>query len=138
MTERQLLLLRNSWSFMMIRSQEAATLFYLRLFETVPLMNKTAASDLREQSARFIHMVTLILTKFQHPEDILSEIRRVPEWRRRYRLREQDYPVVAECLVHTLKKSLGNVFTADTESAWRAAFQLIETTHVHDQEAVAQ
>jgi hemoglobin-like flavoprotein len=129
MTERQLLLLRNSWSFMMMRSEEAATLFYLRLFENVPLLKNVVKSDLKEQTGRFVNMITLILTKFQHPDDTLSEIRRVPEWRRRYSLREEHYPVVADSLMFTLRKSLGETFTKDVEAAWHAAFQLIRNSH---------
>jgi hemoglobin-like flavoprotein len=124
MTDRQLMLLKNSWSFMMIRSQDAETLFYLKISETV-LFRMSLRSQLKEQAGRLFHMITLILTKFHHPDDILTEIKQVHEWKKRYGLREEDYALVGECLLFTIKKSLGETYTPETHEAWCCAFSVI-------------
>jgi hypothetical protein len=36
MTERQILLVKNSWSYVIVNSDEAGQLFYKRLFEVAP------------------------------------------------------------------------------------------------------
>jgi hypothetical protein len=102
MTERQLMLLKNSWGFMMIRSQDVTTLFYLKICESLPFVGTAVKSRMKEQAARLIHMITLILTKFHHPQDILTEIKQVHEWKKRYGLRDEDYiTVVNVCCSHS-------------------------------------
>ncbi|QHT67514.1 hemin receptor [Rhodocytophaga rosea] len=118
MTDRQILLVKHSWSFVIIRSEEAGELFYNKLFELHPELRPMFKNDLVFQAKKLIAMVTVMITKLQKMDDIMPEIHALAQRHVGYGTRPEHYAVVGKALVWMLEQGLGNRWTDETRVAW--------------------
>ncbi len=122
MTERQILLVKNSWSYVIVKSDEAGELFYQRLFEVAPEVKHMFKSDLKEQARKLMNMVTYIVTKLQKLDEIAGEVKSLAQRHGKYGVKPHYYQLVGSALLWTLKEGLGEKWTSETEQAWTAVY----------------
>jgi len=137
MTERQILLVKNSWSYVVVNSEEAGLLFYKRLFEVAPSVEHMFTKDKKEQARKLMSMVTLIVTKLQKLDDVMNEIKNLAGRHGKYGARPEHYKVVGECLIWTLKQGLGDKWNKETEDAWIAVYRILADAMIKNQTAKA-
>ncbi|HEY5823290.1 MAG TPA: globin family protein [Cyclobacteriaceae bacterium] len=137
MTERQILLVKNSWSYIVANSEEAGLLFYNRLFEVAPSVQHMFTTDKKEQARKLMGMVTLIVSKLQKLEDILNEIKMLAQRHNKYGAQPAHYKVVGECLIWTLEKGLGDKWNKETEEAWITVYSVLSDAMIKNQSAKA-
>ena len=133
MTERQILLVKNSWSYVVVNSEEAGLLFYKRLFEVAPSVEHMFTTDKKEQARKLMNMVTLVVTKLQKLDDILNEVKNLAQRHGKYGAQPAHYKVVGECLLWTLAKGLGERWNKETEEAWIAAYTILSDAMIKNQ-----
>src|SRR5690348_11450267 len=133
MTERQILLVKNSWSYVVVNSEEAGLLFYKRLFEVAPSVEHMFTTDKKEQARKLMSMVTLVVTKLQKLDDILNEVKMLAQRHGKYGAQPAHYKVVGECLLWTLAKGLGDRWDKETEQAWVAAYTILSDAMIKNQ-----
>lgn len=133
MTERQILLVKNSWSYVVVNSEEAGLLFYKRLFEVAPSVEHMFTTDKKEQARKLMSMVTLVVTKLQKLDDILNEVKMLAQRHGKYGAQPAHYKVVGECLLWTLAKGLGDRWDKETEQAWIAAYTILSDAMIKNQ-----
>ncbi len=137
MTERQILLVKNSWSYVIVNSEQAGQLFYQRLFEVAPGVRHMFKGETREQARKLMNMVTLIITKLQKLDEIMNEIKMLADRHNKYGARPEHYAVVGECLLWTLSKGLGEKWNAETEEAWATVYGLLSNAMISRQAVTA-
>jgi hemoglobin-like flavoprotein len=137
MTERQILLVKNSWSYVVINAQEAGELFYSRLFEEAPALRSMFKHDQKEQARKLMNMVTLIVTKLQKLDDIMNEVKLLAQRHGKYGAQAAHYKVVGECLLWTLEQGLGDKWNPELQEAWTNVYVTLSSAMIKAQLAAA-
>ena len=125
MTERQILLVKHSWSYVIVHSEEAGREFYARLFEVAPQVRSMFPNDIRSQAKKLMDMVTLMVVKLQKMDVLLEEVRLLAKRHVKYGAYSEHYAVVGECLIWTLRNGLGEKWNAEMEDAWLTLYSKI-------------
>ena len=137
MTERQILLVKNSWSYVIVKSEEAGQLFYYRLFEIAPEVKHMFKGDIKEQSKKLMNMVTLIVTKLQKLDEIINEVKLLAQRHGKYGVKPEYYKIVGAALIWTLKEGLQEKWTPETEEAWVKVYGILSSAMIENQDTVA-
>ena len=135
MTERQILLVKNSWSYVVINSEEAGELFYSRLFEVAPAVRSMFKHDQKEQARKLMNMVTLIVTKLQKLDDIMNGIKLLAQRHGKYGVQPGHYKVVGECLLWTLEQGLGDKWNKELQEAWTTVYIILSSAMIEARSA---
>ncbi|HEY9046926.1 MAG TPA: globin family protein [Ohtaekwangia sp.] len=137
MTERQIVLVKNTWSYVVVNSEQAGQLFYQRLFEVAPAVRPMFTGDIKAQARKLMNMVTLIVTKLHKLDDVVDEIKMLAGRHSKYGAKPEHYSVVGECLLWTLEKGLGNRWDAETKEAWTTVYGILANAMITNQRAAA-
>ena len=138
MNAQQIQLVKESWSFVIVKSDEAGQLFYSRLFEVAPGVKHLFKSDPKEQSRKLMSMITYVIAKLDKLDTILDEIKSLAKRHNKYGAEKSHYAVVGECLIYTLKTGLGSKWNADLEAAWIAVYKVLAEAMIANQEATVE
>jgi hemoglobin-like flavoprotein len=122
MTPEQIKLVQQSFAKVAPISDQAAVLFYDRLFEIAPAVKAMFPSDMREQRRKLMATLAIVVNGLSSLEMILPAASSLATRHVAYGAKAEHYPVVGEALLWTLEKGLGSEWTADVAEAWRAAY----------------
>jgi hemoglobin-like flavoprotein len=134
MNAQQIQLVKETWGFVIVKSDEAGELFYSRLFEVAPGVRHLFKGDVKEQSRKLMSMVTYVIAKLDKLDTIISEIKSLAQRHNKYGAQKEHYAVVGECLLYTLKSGLGERWTANTEAAWIEVYTILSNAMIEGQE----
>jgi hemoglobin-like flavoprotein len=137
MTERQILLVKNSWSYVIVKAEEAGLLFYNRLFEIAPELKSMFKTEPKDQSRKLINMVTLIVSKLQKLQEIEDEIKGLAVRHRKYGVDTAYYRIVGAAFIWTLQRGLKEKWNEELEEAWVAVYTVISDAMIKNQQAIA-
>jgi hemoglobin-like flavoprotein len=135
MKTQQIQLVKETWGYVIAKSDEAGELFYSRLFEVAPGVKHLFKGDVKEQSRKLMSMVTYVVTKLDKLDTIVGEIKSLAQRHNKYGAQPEHYAVVGQCLLYTLKTGLGAKWTKETEQAWTAVYQVLAGAMIEGQEA---
>jgi hemoglobin-like flavoprotein len=135
MNAQQIKLVKESWSFVIVKSDEAGELFYTRLFEVAPGVKHLFKGEIKEQSRKLMSMITYVIAKLDKLDTILDEVKGLATRHNKYGAKKEHYAVVGECLIYTLKTGLGTRWNAETEAAWVAVYGVLANAMITTQEA---
>jgi hemoglobin-like flavoprotein len=134
MNAQQIQLVKESWGFVIVKSDEAGELFYSRLFEVAPGVRHLFKGDVKEQSRKLMSMVTYVIAKLDKLDSILGEIKSLAQRHNKYGAKKEHYAVVGECLIYTLKTGLGDRWNAQTEAAWLKVYSILSDAMIQGQQ----
>ncbi len=106
-------------------ADQAAALFYGRLFEQNPGFRRLFKGDLQRQGGMLMATLALAVKNLHQPERILSAVQELGRRHVGYGVTAADYAPVGEALIWTLEQGLGAHFTTDVRAAWVAAYRLL-------------
>jgi hemoglobin-like flavoprotein len=118
----QINLVQESFAKVAPISEQAATLFYDRLFEVAPAVKVMFPADMKEQRKKLMATLAVVVTGLSHLESVLPAASALAKRHVSYGARPEHYPVVGGALLWTLEKGLGEAWTADVADAWTAAY----------------
>jgi len=122
MTQDQVQLVQQSFSKVAPIADQAAVLFYDRLFETAPQVKAMFPADMTEQRKKLIAMLAAVVNGLANLESILPAASALAKRHVTYGARAEHYPVVGAALLWTLEKGLGDGWTPEVAEAWTAAY----------------
>jgi hemoglobin-like flavoprotein len=122
MTPEQIKLVQQSFARVAPISDQAAVMFYDRLFEIAPAVKDMFPSDMREQRRKLMATLAIVVNGLSSLEMILPAASALATRHVAYGAKAEHYPVVGDALLWTLEKGLGAEWTADVADAWRAAY----------------
>ena len=128
MTPRQIELVQSSWQLVVPVAEDAAQLFYVRLFSLDPSLKSMFRGDMTEQGKRLMAMIDFAVKALTRLDSLLPGLRALGERHGRYGVRDEHYDTVAEALLWTLQKGLGEAFTPEVKQAWVAAYGVLSST----------
>jgi nitric oxide dioxygenase len=126
MTPAQILLVQATFQQVVPIREQAAQIFYNRLFQLDPSLRALfAATDLRRQGAKLMASLDLIVRGLNHPGAFMDDVRAVARHHAGYGLEERHFAIAGEALLWTLRTGLGQAFTPAVKEAWTEAYAVL-------------
>lgn len=122
MTPDQVTLVQQSFSKVAPIADQAATIFYDRLFEVAPQVKAMFPADMSEQKKKLMATLAVVVGGLTDLPSILPAASALAKRHIAYGAKPEHYPVVGSALLWTLEKGLGSAWTPDVAAAWTAAY----------------
>ena len=122
MTPDQVKLVQQSFSHVAPISDQAATIFYERLFETAPQVKAMFPADMSEQKKKLMATLAVVVNGLSDLSSILPAASALAKRHVAYGAAPEHYPVVGSALLWTLERGLGGDWTPEVAAAWTAAY----------------
>jgi nitric oxide dioxygenase len=122
MTPSQVKLVQDSFAKVAPISDQAAIIFYDRLFDVAPQVRAMFPDDLTEQRKKLMATLAVVVGGLSNLETILPAASALAKRHVGYGAVAEHYPVVGGALLWTLEKGLGEAWTPDVADAWTAAY----------------
>jgi hemoglobin-like flavoprotein len=125
MTPRQVALVQESFAKIVPIREQAAALFYDRLFAIDPSTRPLFRGDMKSQGAKLMAAIGAVVKSLDRIDTMLDDLRTLARRHHRYGVREVHYASVGAALLWTLEQGLGVDFTPDVRRAWATAYDLL-------------
>ena len=122
MNPTQIKLVQDSFAKVAPISEQAAVLFYGRLFEVAPSVRAMFPDDMKEQRKKLMATLAVVVGGLSNLEAVLPAASALAKRHVNYGAKPEHYPVVGGALLWTLEKGLGDAWTPDVAEAWTAAY----------------
>ena len=122
MTPHQIEIVKLSFAKIMPFKDQAAELFYCRLFELDPSLRLMFKSDMTEQKQKLMVAIALVVTNLEKMDSLLPTVRELGRRHKTYGVRNRQYEIVGAALLWTLEIGLGTGWTDDLAEAWKNAY----------------
>jgi hemoglobin-like flavoprotein len=130
MTPQQIALVRESFAKVVPIKEEAAALFYDRLFGIDPSTRPLFRGDMKSQGAKLMAAIGAVVKALDRIETMLDDLRALARRHDRYGVQEAHYASVGAALLWTLEQGLGLHFTPEVRDAWATAYGLLSSTMI--------
>ncbi len=124
----QITLVQDTFDKVRPISEEAAKLFYNRLFELAPSLRSLFKGDMKTQGRMLMQMIDYAVTCLDKPDALVPPMQGLGKRHVGYGVIEEYYETVGEALLWTIEQGLGKDFTPDVKDAWAAAYKLLSDT----------
>ena len=128
MTEEKIKLVQDSWAKVVPISDQAAELFYGKLFELDPELKPLFKTDIKEQGKKLMQMINTAVNGLTRLDEIVGAVQAMGVRHKGYGVKDEHYATVATALLWTLGQGLGDDFTPEVEAAWVETYTLLSTT----------
>ena len=124
MTPHQIELVQGSWEKVVPIAKDAASLFYLRLFELDPSLKRLFSDDIEEQGKKLMTVLTTVVRGLKRLDQLQQTVWLLGRRHQIYGVTESHYATVAQALLWTLEQGLGSAFTEEVKQAWVTAYTI--------------
>lgn len=122
MTPQQIEIVQRSFAKVAPISDQAAKLFYGRLFEIAPDVKALFHGDMDEQGRKLMATLAVVVNGLGQLDAILPAASALAKRHVGYGVRPSHYAPVGEALLWTLQQGLGADWTPALADAWTAAY----------------
>ena len=127
-TNTQKVLVQESFAAVMPIADDAAALFYRRLFELDPSLERMFKGDMTEQRRKLVQMLTAAVKGLDRLDQLVPVVEELGRRHVGYGVADAHYDTVGAALLWTLEKGLGSAFTPEVRDAWVAVYGLLAGT----------
>ena len=128
MTPREKSVVQETFAQVAPIADEAAALFYGRLFELDPTLKALFKIDMREQGRKLMQMIGLAVSKLDALDELVPAVQALGRRHAGYGVKDGDYDTVGAALLWTLEQGLGPAFTPEVKSAWTTVYGVLAST----------
>lgn len=128
MTPEQLLLVKESWEKVVPIKEQAAELFYGKLFELDPALKPMFKGNMQEQGRKLTAMINTAVNGLDRLDAIVPAVQDLGRRHVAYGVTDSHYDTVGTALIWTLEKGLGPVFTPACKEAWVSVYGVLAGT----------
>ena len=126
MHEIDVALVQQTWAQVLPIADDAAQLFYCRLFEIDPTLRKMFDhADMVEQRKKLMMIIGMAVRSLGRLDDLLPTVEALGRKHVAYGVTNEHYDTVAAALIWTLEQGLGAAFTPRVRSAWIETYTLL-------------
>ena len=122
MTPQQIKLIQDSFAKVAPISEQAAALFYGRLFEIAPEVKPLFRGDMTEQGRKLMATLAVVVNGLANLDSILPAASELAKRHVGYGVEPGHYLPVGEALLWTLERGLDGGWTPELAAAWTAAY----------------
>ena len=128
LTDTQIALVQKSFAVIAPIADDAAVLFYQRLFELDPSLKSMFKGDMTDQRRKLMQMLTAAVKGLQRLDRLVPVVEDLGRRHVGYGVTDQHYETVGTALLWTLEKGLGRAFTPEVREAWATVYGLLANT----------
>ena len=128
LTSTQIGLVQRSFAIIAPIADDAAALFYQRLFELDPSLRRMFPEDMTGQRKKLMQMLTAAVKGLDRVDQLVPVLQDLGRRHVAYGVTDAHYDTVGAALMWTLKMGLGKGFTPETKGAWAMVYGLLATT----------
>jgi len=128
LTQKQIETVQETWEQVVPISDQAATLFYGRLFELDPQLKPLFSTDIKEQGRKLMTMITAAVRGLNDLGKLVPVVEDLGRRHVGYGVQDSHYDTVGAALLWTLEKGLGAAFTEEVKEAWATVYTVLATT----------
>ena len=128
MTPEQIEMVQSSWKKVIPIREQAAELFYGRLFELDPKLESLFSGDMKDQGRKLTTMIATAVNGLNDLESIVPAVQDLGKRHVGYGVSAEDYDTVGAALIWTLGQGLGDEFNGELESAWVTTYGILADT----------
>jgi hemoglobin-like flavoprotein len=128
LTETQIALVQSSFATIAPIADDAAVLFYNRLFEIDPSLRQMFKGDMAEQRRKLMQMLSAAVKGLQRLDRLVPVVEDLGRRHAGYGVTDTHYETVGAALLWTLEKGLGRAFTPEMRDAWATVYGLLAST----------
>lgn len=125
MTDDQIQLVQDTFALVAPIADDAAALFYERLFTLDPTLKPLFRGDMKQQGQMLMQTIGLAVRNLRQPANIISSVEQMGKRHVGYGVTDAHYDTVGEALMWTLGEGLGAAFTPATRDAWAATYNML-------------
>ena len=122
MSPEQIASVQSSWDKVKPISDQAAALFYERLFELDPGVRPLFKGDMQAQGQKLMTMLNTAVVGLDRLDAIVPAVADLGRRHVDYGVTAEHYDTVGAALLWTLEQGLGDAFTEEVKSAWTVAY----------------
>jgi nitric oxide dioxygenase len=122
MTPEQVKLVQGSFAKVIPIADQAASMFYSRLFEIAPQIKPLFKSDLAEQRRKLVAALAMVVNGLGDLPSILPAASALAKKHVGYGVERSHYAVVGAALLWTLERGLGANWNDELAGAWAGAY----------------
>ena len=123
MTPQQIEMVQQSFAKVAPIADQAAVLFYGRLFEIAPEVKPMFHdADMAEQRRKLMATLGIVVTGLTRLETVLPAASALAKRHVSYGVKDEHYPIVGSALLWTLEQGLGEAWNPELAEAWTAAY----------------
>ena len=128
LTSTQVEHVQRTWALVRELGSAATDLFYAELFARNPDLRHTvfARVDLKVQSGRLFAMLDTSIGWLRDPERLVPALKACGARHVHYNVVKEQYTIIGQNLLATLRKALGELFTEEVEEAWIATYGVVQ------------
>ena len=128
MNETQKKLVQESWAKVTPIAEQAADIFYGKLFDADPSLRALFKGDMKAQGKKLMQMISVAVAGLDRLGDIVPAVQALGKRHVGYGVKDSHYDTVGGALLDTLSVGLGPAFTSDVKEAWVAVYGVLATT----------
>lgn len=125
MTPDQVKAIQESFAKVTPISEQAAALFYGRLFEVDPALKPLFHGDMKDQGRKLMATLAVVVNNLNNLGAVLPAASALAKRHVTYGVKPAHYTPVGEALLWTLQQGLGAMWTPELAAAWAAAYGVL-------------
>jgi hemoglobin-like flavoprotein len=125
LTAKDIALVRASFAKVLPIKDAAADLFYDRLFAIAPQLRSMFPTDLRQQKNKLMAMIATAVGGLHDVNMLVPHVKALGARHANYGVTVKHYAIVADALMWTLERGLGEAFTPEVRSAWAKVYGVL-------------
>ena len=125
MTPDQVKAIQDSFKLVAPISEQAAALFYGRLFEIAPDVKPLFRGDMTEQGRKLMATLAVVVNGLNNLGAVLPAASALAKRHVSYGVKPAHYTPVGEALLWTLQRGLGAAWTSELAAAWSGAYGVL-------------
>ncbi len=125
MTPDQVKAVQASFAKVAPIANQAAAMFYARLFEIAPSVKPLFRGDMAEQGRKLMATLAVVVNGLGNLEAVLPAASALAKRHVGYGVKPIHYAIVGDALLWTLERGLGDQWTPDLAAAWSDAYSVL-------------
>jgi hemoglobin-like flavoprotein len=139
MTPNEVGLIKASWAAVEPIADTAAELFYGRLFELDPTLQRLfRRTDMTAQRKLLMQTLTVVVKSLDKLDQIVPAVKALGRRHAGYGVRAAHYDTVGAALLWTLEQGLGDGFSPEVRDAWTEAYGTLASVMIEAANADSQ
>lgn len=128
MTPEQKVLVQQSFTKVVPIADQAAALFYQRLFSLDPTLQPLFRGNMEEQGRKLMKMIGTAVNGLDDLDALVPAVQDLGRRHVGYGVEDNHYDTVGAALIWTLEQGLGDAFTNPVREAWVTVYGILAST----------
>lgn len=111
-------------------AEEAGKLFYDKLFQAAPEIRPLFKADIHPQANKLMQVLGYVVSKLDQLDELLPQVQQLGVRHNSYGAKPAHYEMVGQCLMATLRQSLGPNWNPEVQNAWITAYNTLKNTMI--------